>query len=135
MKYRGRPAKYETVEDMQKLIVEYFNECEAEGKKPTVSGLGYILGLSRRQILEYENCIDNENVFARFDDSVKLGFRNTIKGAKRFIESCLEDKLINGNTTPIGLIFALKNNYGWVDKQEIEQTNKTIKVELEDDNE
>ena len=133
MKYRGRPAKYETVEDMQKLIVEYFNECEAEGKKPTVSGLGYILGLSRRQILEYENCIDNENVFARFDDSVKLGFRNTIKGAKRFIESCLEDKLINGNTTPIGLIFALKNNYGWVDKQEIEQTNKTIKVELEDE--
>ena len=95
--------------------------------------MGYILGLSRRQILEYENCIDNENVFARFDDSVKLGFRNTIKGAKRFIESCLEDKLINGNTTPIGLIFALKNNYGWVDKQEIEQTNKTIKVELEDE--
>ena len=126
MKYRGRPPKYENPEDMQKLIVEYFNECEAEGKKPTVSGLGYILGLTRRQILEYENCIENENVFARFDDSVKLRFRNTIKDAKAFIENCLEDKLINGNTTPIGLIFALKNNYGWVDKQEIEQTNKNI---------
>ena len=133
MKYRGRPAKYENPEDMQKLIVEYFNECEAEGKKPTVSGLGYVLGLTRRQILEYENCIDNDNVFARFDDSVKLGFRNTIKDAKRFIESCLEDKLINGNTTPIGLIFALKNNYGWVDKQEIEQTNKNIEITLEDE--
>lgn len=133
MKYTGRPPKYETVEDMQKLIVEYFNECEAEGKKPTVSGLGYILGLSRRQILEYENCIDNENVFARFDDSVKLGFRNTIKDAKRYIENCLEDKLVNGNTTPIGVIFALKNNYKWIDKQEIEQTNKTIEVNLEDE--
>lgn len=133
MKYTGRPPKYDNPEDMQKLIVEYFNECEAEGKKPTVSGLGYILGLTRRQILEYENCIDNDNVFARFDDSVKLRFRYTIKDAKAFIESCLEDKLINGNTTPIGLIFALKNNYGWVDKQEIEQTNKTVSVELEDE--
>ena len=133
MKYTGRPPKYDNPEDMQKLIVEYFNECEAEGKKPTVSGLGYILGLTRRQILEYENCIDNDNVFARFDDSVKLRFRYTIKDAKAFIESCLEDKLINGNTTPIGLIFALKNNYGWVDKQEIEQTNKTIEVNLEDE--
>ena len=132
MKYRGRPAKYENPEDMQKIIVEYFNECDKEGKKPTVSGLGYVLGMSRKQLLEYENCIDNENVFARFDDSVKLGFRNTIKDAKRFIESCLEDKLINGTTTPIGLIFALKNNYGWVDKQEVEQTTKTINVDLED---
>ena len=132
MKYRGRPAKYENPEEMQKLIVEYFNECEKEGKKPTVSGLGYVLGMSRKQLLEYENCIDNENLFARFDDSVKLGFHNTIKDAKRFIESCLEDKLINGSTTPIGLIFALKNNYGWVDKQEVVQTNKEIKVELED---
>ena len=60
-------------------------------------------------------------------------FVDTIKDAKRFIESCLEDKLVNGTTTPIGLIFALKNNYGWVDKQEIEQTNKTVSVELEDE--
>ena len=132
MKYRGRPAEYETVEDMQKLIVEYFNQCEAEGKKPTVSGLGYVLGLSRKHLLEYENCIDKENVFDRFDDSIKLGFRNTIKDAKRFIESCLEDKLINGTTTPIGLIFALKNNYGWVDKQEVVNTNNNIEVKLED---
>ena len=132
MKYRGRPAKYENPEDMQKIIVEYFNECDKEGKKPTVSGLGYVLGMSRKQLLEYENCIASENLFARFDDSVKLGFRNTIKDAKRFIESCLEDKLINGTTTPIGLIFALKNNYGWVDKQEVEQTTKTINVDLED---
>ncbi|MGN1358679.1 MAG: terminase small subunit [Bacilli bacterium] len=132
MKYKGRPPKYENPDDMQKLIVEYFNECEVEGKKPTVSGLGYALGLSRRQILEYENCIDNEKVFAGFDDSVKLGFRNSIKDAKRFIESCLEEKLINSTSTPIGLIFALKNNYGWVDKQEVVQTNKTIDVKLDD---
>ena len=132
MKYRGRPAKYETVEDMQKLIVEYFNECEAEGKKPTVTGMGYVLGMDRKDLLNYERCFELDRL-KQYPDSVRRGFVNTIKDAKRFIESCLEDKLINGNTTPIGLIFALKNNYGWVDKQEIEQTNKTIKVELEDE--
>ena len=132
MKYTGRPPKYDNPEDMQKIIVKYFNQCDKEGKKPTVSGLGYVLGLSRRQILEYENCIDSDDVFKRFDDNVKLGFRNSIKEAKRFIESCLEDRLINGSTTPIGLIFALKNNYGWVDKQEVVQTSKTIDVNLEE---
>ena len=57
MKYRGRPAKYERPEDMQKLIVEYFNECDKEGKKPTVTGLGYVLGLDRKTLLRYEDSI------------------------------------------------------------------------------
>ena len=131
MKYRGRPAKYETVEDMQKLIVEYFNECEAEGKKPTVTGLGYVLDMSRQDLINYEKCFECDRL-KQYPDSVRRGFVDTIKGAKRFIESCLEDKLINGNTTPIGLIFALKNNYGWVDKQEVVNTNNNIEVKLED---
>ena len=131
MKYRGRPAKYETVEDMQKLIVEYFNECEAEGKKPTVTGLGYVLDMSRQDLINYEKCFECDRL-KQYPDSVRRGFVDKIKGAKRFIESCLEDKLINGNTTPIGLIFALKNNYGWVDKQEIVNTENKIEVKLED---
>ena len=132
MKYRGRPAKYENPEDMQKIIVEYFNECEAEGKKPTVTGLGYVLDMNRTDLINYEKCFECDRL-KQYPDAVRRGFVNTIKEAKRFIESCLEDKLINGTTTPIGLIFALKNNYGWVDKQEIEQTNKTIEVNLEDE--
>ena len=85
MKYTGRPPKYDNPEDMQKIIVKYFNQCDKEGKKPTVSRLRYVMGLSRRQIVEYENCIDSDDVFKRFDDDVKLGFRNSIKEAKRFI--------------------------------------------------
>ncbi|NFO46542.1 hypothetical protein FDB40_06360 [Clostridium botulinum] len=131
MKYRGRPAKYENPEDMQKLIVEYFNECAAEDKKPTVSGLGYVLGMSRTDLMNYEKCFEYDRL-KQYDDSVRQGFVNTIKDAKRFIESCLEDKLVNSSTTPIGLIFALKNNYGWVDKQEIVNTNNNIEVKLED---
>ena len=131
MKYRGRPAKYENPEDMQKIIVEYFNECEKEGKKPTVTGLGYVLGMNRQDLINYEKCFEYDRL-KQYPDSVRQGFVDTIKDAKRFIESQLVDKLVNGATTPIGVIFALKNNYGWVDKQEVVQTNKEIKVELED---
>ena len=130
MKYRGRPAKYENPEDMQKIIVEYFNECEKEGKKPTVTGLGYVLGMNRQDLINYEKCFEYDRL-KQYPDSVRQGFVDTIKDAKRFIESQLVDKLVNGATTPIGVIFALKNNYGWVDKQEVVQTNKEIKVELE----
>ena len=131
MKYRGRPAKYENPEDMQKIIVEYFNECEKEGKKPTVTGLGYVLGMNRQDLINYEKCFECDRL-KQYPDSVRQGFVDTIKDAKRFIESQLVDKLVNGATTPIGVKFALKNNYGWVDKQEVVQTNKEIKVELED---
>ncbi|AIY80832.1 hypothetical protein FDC58_10630 [Clostridium botulinum] len=131
MKYRGRPAKYEKPEDMQKIIVEYFNECAAEDKKPTVSGLGYVLGMSRQDLMNYEKCFEYDRL-KQYDDRVRQEFVDTIKDAKRFIESCLEDKLVNSSTTPIGLIFALKNNYGWVDKQEIVNTNNSIEVKLED---
>ena len=32
MKYTGRPPKYDNPEDMQKIIVKYFNECDYKGR-------------------------------------------------------------------------------------------------------
>ena len=131
MKYRGRPAKYENVEDMQKIIDEYFEECSKEGKRPTVSGLAYVLDIERATLISYEKCMECDKL-KQYDDSVRRGFMNTIKSAKKFIESQYEDSLINDGKNPVGLIFTLKNNYGWVDKQEVEQTNKSISIDLED---
>lgn len=56
---------------------------------------------------------------------------NSIKRAKQRVESEYEQALFNKNSA-VGAIFTLKNNYKWVDKQEVEQTNKTIEVTLED---
>lgn len=131
MKYTGRPPKYTNPEDMQKIIVEYFEECKAEGKYPTVSMMAFRLGMSRQDLLNYENCFELDRL-KQCDESVRQGFVDTIKAAKQYIEGCYEDKLINSPNSPIGTIFTLKNNYNWKDKQEIEQTNKTISVELED---
>lgn len=131
MKYRGRPAKFEDPKEMQRIIQEYFDECIDNKECPTVTGLAYVLGTNRQGLLRYEN---NEECdwLKQYDKSVRDAFRDTIKDAKSFIESCYESSMVNGKANVIASIFTLKNNYGWVDKQEVVQTNKEIKVELED---
>lgn len=130
-KYIGTPRKYETPEQMQEIIDEYFKECAENGKYPTVSMLAYRLDMGRQSLLNYEKCIELDTL-KNCDDEMRKRFMDTVKKAKAYIEGQYEDRLINDGRSPIGTIFTLKNNYNWVDKQEIEQTNKTIKVTLED---
>lgn len=97
----GRPPKYETPEEMQAAIDAYF----AEEDTPTVTGLALALGFeSRHGLLYYEN--DKE------------GFLTTIKRAKARIEAHYEKDLVTRNGSVTGLIFNLKNNFGWKDAQE-----------------
>lgn len=107
----GRPPKYETVEELEEAIELYF-ETDAHidiGDSrifaPTVEGLAYSLGMSRQALLNYEE---------------KPEFVDTIKRAKQRIGVALEQRLYGNNVT--GIIFNLKNNFGWKDKQEREHT-------------
>lgn len=122
-----RPRKYTKVEDMQVAIDKYFKECD-ENKVPyTITGLAIALGFdSRQSLLNYCNYEDDE------DNS----FLDTIKRAKTICEFDIERGLLSGKYNPTGAIFNLKNNYGWVDKQEIAadvNTDMTINIELSDD--
>lgn len=116
----GRPKKYERVEDMEKDIEKYFAKQDAEGLPYTVSGLALALGMTRETLLRYE-----ENDI----------FSDTIKRAKQKIEEYVETRLfVSGIAT--GVIFNLKNNFGWKDKQEIEQNgemNNTVTVKFSGD--
>lgn len=117
----GRPLKYESVEAMQEDINKYFAECDEKGKPYTVSGLAYALGTNRQTLINYED---------------KDQFVDTIKSAKAKIERFNEEMLYNKDVSTTGVIFNLKNNYGWKDKQEIEADVKndvTINIELSDD--
>lgn len=115
----GRPPKYKTKEEMQLAIDNYFNECKREYKPITFTGLAYALGLSRQGLLEYK---------------AKDEFSDTIKRAKDFVETTLEERLIGTSGVATGIIFNLKNNYGWKDKQELDaNVQAEIKVELTDD--
>jgi len=95
--------KYETIEDMQKKIDNYFDYCEKNKKPFTVSGLAFALGLSREQL----------NVYCKREN-----FADILKKAKARIEQYLEEKLVSGSCVT-GVIFTLKNNFGWADRQDI----------------
>lgn len=124
----GRPPKYTDPEEMQIIIDVYFLACRAnrtdspelfddlseeyaqiakgiDDIHPTVSGLAYILDMSRQALCDYEK---------------KDEFLDTIKKAKLRIEKYLEVRLYG--TAVTGTIFNLKNNFGWKDKTEQELT-------------
>lgn len=109
----GRPPKYTNAEEMQEKIDKYFIECDVKNEPYTVTGLALALDVDRRTLLNY---------------SEKDEFFPTIKKAKLKVENYLEKRLINDSSTT-GIIFNLKNNYDWRDKQEIEHSGN---LKLED---
>lgn len=116
----GRPNKFKSVEEMEQAIEEYFNYCDENGKPYTISGLAYALDTNRQTLLDYQE---------------KDEFSDTIKRAKAKIERFVEERLFVGSNTA-GVIFNLKNNYNWKDKQEIDaevSSTVNINIELSDD--
>lgn len=103
----ARPKLYTSVEDMQKIIDEYFIICDEKEKPYTMSGLAYALDMDRKSLLNYSK---DEQFFP------------TIKKAREKVEQQLEENALMGKANATFTIFNLKNNYGWVDKQEQEIT-------------
>ncbi|MCC3870272.1 DNA-packaging protein [Terrisporobacter mayombei] len=126
----GRPFKFTDPEKLDIQIEDFFKWCNENNKIPTVTGLAVHLDTDRLTLLHYENSLDN-TAYDKLDYDVKVRLINSIKRAKQRVESEYEQALFNKNSA-VGAIFTLKNNYKWVDKQEVEQTNKTIEVTLED---
>lgn len=99
---RGRPKAYKEVKIMQQKIDEYFEECKRNDEPYTITGLCIALGICRDTLSEYMKHKE---------------FSDTIKKAKLKVENYLEKHLITDSSTT-GIIFNLKNNFGWKDKQE-----------------
>jgi len=126
----GRPPTFANPEDMQKLIDQYFKDCEGEmwlddngepivtkygplykkqPKPPTVTGLALALGFTSRQaLLNYQ---------------AKPAFVDTVTRAKARIEEYVETRLFDKDGVN-GAKFSLINNFkGWRDKQEVDLAN------------
>lgn len=112
----GAPKKYKTAEELQKKIDAYFEDCDIKEKPYTVTGLALACNLSREQLINYSK--DKE-------------FYDTIKKAKMRVLENLESRLYDKKTFTPGIIFGLKNNYGWKDAQQLEHTG-TITIGLAD---
>lgn len=102
----GRPKKYTEVEIMQQKINNYFEGCNKNNEPYTVTGLCLALDICRDTLAEYAK---------------KEEFSDTIKKAKLKVENYLERHLITDSSTT-GIIFNLKNNFGWTDKQQLEHS-------------
>jgi len=100
----GRPAKYETAEDLQKACEEYIS---ANPGRMTITGLAMWLGFCDRQSL--------------YDYEKREEFSCIIKSARLAVENDYELALRSSSCT--GAIFALKN-MGWRDKTETELSGK-----------
>lgn len=115
----GRPPKFTSAEDMQKLIDEYFKECEGTlltdhngdpmvdkwgipimlgQKPPTVPGLALALGFNSRQsLLNYK---------------AKAEFVDVITRAKTRLEQYAAERLYDRDGAK-GAQFTLAVHYGW----------------------
>lgn len=109
----GRPPVFETPEQMADAINKYFSTDalleDSDGKTifaPTMTGLARSIGLTRQSLCNYAE---------------KSEFLDTIKEARSIVAEALEQKLYGSAVT--GVIFNLKNNFGWKDKHEIDQKN------------
>lgn len=116
----GRPPIFETPEQMEAAIEDYFNPLTYEetktkagvekreiGREPrkkiTISGLCYHLGFESRQSF--------------YDYEERPEFSYIVKRARIRVEMSYEERLAENACT--GAIFALKN-MGWKDKTEVD---------------
>lgn len=101
---RGRPARIDTPDDFLDLACGFFEECEENGQRPTVTGLALALGYCGRKGLD-------EAAAARGGV-----LRDAVKRAKAVVAMWREGQLGSGGGRDNGHIFVLKN-MGWRDDQ------------------
>lgn len=96
----GRPLKFQSVEELQTKIDEYFNTTKREDLAWT--GLALHLDVDRKTLYDYRE---------------RPEFYPTLKKALQRMELIYEQDLRN-RSNPAGSIFALKN-FDWSDRSEI----------------
>lgn len=126
-KITGRPLKFKSPEELQGKINAYFEDRDEKGKPYTVSSLCVFLDTTADTLLDYQN-----GVQMSISEEDKKRYSDTIKKAKGKILEYAEDHLYTKNNVT-GVIFSLKNNYGWADKQVIETHNKDTVDEMSEE--
>lgn len=104
---QGRPRKYATPEALLEECKAYFENCKEEKLPLHVEGLCAHLNINRNTLRDYEKKVGYEDYY------------NVVEWAKNQILSDLVTRSMNGRHNPAGVIFNLKNNYGYTDRSEI----------------
>lgn len=110
----GRKKKYTPI-TLKNKIIDYFAMIKALDKPPTVSGLMVSLKMHRDQFYQY----------AEYPE-----FRPIMEQTKLLIENWAEERVSLSKYNPSGLIFVLKNRFGWKDLTSVEQMAITPEDQL-----
>lgn len=102
----GRPRKFQTPDDFDAKVDQYYHHCKESDEPVTWTGLALFLGFSSRQSIDE---------YQKYD-----GFSDSVKRAKLLVEWAYEKRVLGNNAA--GPIFVLKN-MGWSDKQELAHTS------------
>ena len=111
----GRPRLFNTVEELEVKIQEFYDYCELKEVPLTFERLATFIGIDRRTIYNYEQ---------------KDEFFPTIKRVRDKIQADIMERGMSGAINPTFGIFCLKN-YGYTDKQEITSTNTNVNKNID----
>ena len=96
------------VEQVKERIEWYLDHCEADGMKPTVTGLCNALGVDKSTVYRWEH------------GQLRPGtHQDVIVKYKKLLEELWEMEMVEGKINPIVGIFLGKNHFGYQDKQDI----------------
>ena len=109
-------------EAVENRINEYFRIQFENDLKPTVAGMGLVLGLSRQRLWEIKT--GNYHTSKSLAELPTLS-TDAIKKGYEYMELLWENYMQNGKINPVSGIFLGKNNFGYQDKQEMVLTPNT----------
>jgi len=113
-----RQKKFQNVKELQNQIDAYFEECKESDEVVTYSGLAHSLATTRKTLWEY----------TQRGDEMSEPITDALARIERYYETILVGRT-GGQVA--GLIFCMKNNFGWKDKSEIQV--ETDVTQLTDD--
>lgn len=100
----GQPRKFKDAQELQDCLDRYKKYLKDENKPPTIAGLAYYTGIDRKTIYNYEKGDEYFYIIKEFRDWVIMNYEEFATGS-----------------SSSGVIFLMKN-YGYTDKQEVENT-------------
>lgn len=113
--------KFETPEELEKLVDQYFIDCASKNRiikgsrgqdiekyQPmSVVGLCNFLNITKPTLAHYE---------------ARPEFKDILLLARQKIEQDIIDHAVNGDYNPVFSIFHLKNHFGWKDRNDADKT-------------
>lgn len=116
-----QPVDIDNAQEVEERMNWYlFDYCANSDVAPSISGLALALGVHRKTLWGWKCGQRRKNTHQKI-----------IQKAYNFVTAGLEQRLLESETTPVSLIFLLKNNFGYDEKKEVTISTKQM-YELEE---